>query len=181
MKYTDQEISTLLQKKSTQVQGYNLLVYTYQEKMYWVIRRILLNHEDSDDVLQEVLLKLWTKLSSFNFESAIYTWLYRIAVNEALSFLRKKRRVLLLPIYKVEHELSKYIEQEGIFTGSDIELIFQQALLTLPEKQRIVFTIRYYDDLSFAEIAKVLKMSEGGVKSTYHIAAGKLKEKLDAH
>ena len=181
MNYSEEEILALLSKSETKAQGFNLLVYIHQEKLYWVVRRILIVHEDVDDVLQEVWLKVWDGLSSFKGNSKLYTWIYRISVNEAVGFLRKKRRVFLLPIHNVEQELISYIENEGVFSGSEIEKVFQKALLTLPERQRLVFTIRYYDDLPFAEVAQLLSMSEGGVKSTYHLAVKKIKENLATH
>ena len=180
LRYSEDDIVRLIRDAKMRSKGFSLFVYQYQERLYWSMRRILIVHEDTDDVLQEALLKVWSKLETFKFESSIYTWVYRICLNEALSFLRRKRRVLFLPLLNVEKEMQQYIEQPGVFTGSEIEFKFQQALLTLPERQRLVFNLRYYDDLSFKEIAAFLKLSDGGVKSTYHIAAKKMKEILAA-
>lgn len=178
MSYSENHILTLLKKESSKAYGFNLLVNEYKERIYWVIRRIVISHENADDVVQEAFIKAWLNIDSFQGSSKIYTWLYRIAVNESLSFLRKKRTKLFLPIVDVERQLSAIVDDITQFDGDEIERRLQKALLKLPEKQRVVFTIRYHEDLKFSELATILEMSEGGVKSTYHLAVKKLKDFL---
>lgn len=178
MQYSQEDIVQLISNETSRVQGFNVLVHQYSEKLYWVIRRILISHEDSDDVLQDVYSKIWLNLHSFKGESQLYTWLYRIAVNESLSCLRKKRNKFFLPLVDVENQLMNLIDRSPEFNGDEIEKRLQKAILQLPEKQRLVFNIRYYDEMKFSEMALVLGMTEGGVKSTYHIAVQKLKENL---
>ena len=135
-------------------------------------------HEDTDDLVQEVFMKVWKSLHGFNGESKLYTWIYRIAVNEALTHLRKKKRRFFVPIGNVERELISHIDDGSCFDGDDVERKLQKALLTLPEKQRLVFNLKYFEEMKYKDISEVLKVSEGGLKAQYHHAVKKIKKEL---
>ena len=149
-------------------------VRKYQQRIYWHIRKMLIDHDDADDVTQETFIKSWQNLDRFRKDSKLFTWLYRIATNECLTFLEKKRRRIFLPLADVEGELSKLIDQGSNFTGTEIELKLQKAILTLPEKQRLVFNMKYFDDLTYEEMSEILGTSVGALKASYHIASKKI-------
>jgi RNA polymerase sigma-70 factor (ECF subfamily) len=160
--------------------AFNLLVRKYQKKIYAQVRRMIIDHDDTNDVVQDIFIKVWKGLEKFNQEAEFSTWLYRIAVNESLTFLKKKRTRFFIPIHDVEKELSSRLDGDKSFTGDEIELKLQKALLTLPEKQRVVFNLRYYDEMPYEEMSKVLETSVGALKASYHIAAKKVEDFLKA-
>ena len=137
---------------------------------------MVIDHEDSDDIMQEVFIKVWKNLDKFREDSSIYTWVYRIATNECLGFLKKKKRRFFLPIHDITSELSEKLSsnQNVLLDGDAIEIRLQKALLALPDKQRIVFNMRYFDEMSFADIAEVTQTSVGALKASYHHAAKKV-------
>lgn len=165
-----------LKSEETRKYGFNLLVKQYQERIYWHIRKMVIDHEDSDDIMQEVFIKVWKNLDKFREDSSIYTWVYRIATNECLGFLKKKKRRFFLPIHDITSELSEKLSsnQNVLLDGDAIEIRLQKALLALPDKQRIVFNMRYFDEMSFADIAEVTQTSVGALKASYHHAAKKV-------
>ena len=148
--------------------------------MYWHVRKIVLDHDDADDVLQNTFIKAWKALDNFKEEAQLYTWLYRIATNEALGFLRQKKRLNTESIHPLEHQLSKSLESDTYFKGNDLELKLQQAILTLPEKQRLVFNMRYYDEMPYEQMSGVLETSVGALKASFHHASKKVEEILKA-
>jgi len=150
----------------------------YQEKVYWVIRRMVIDHESSDDIAQETFVKVWKNLDKFKGESKLYTWIYRIATNEALTHLRKKKRRFFLPIGDLENELISTLEADTYYNGDEIQLKLQRAILTLPEKQRLVFNMKYFEELKFREIAEVLEVTIGNLKAQYHHAVKKIEKYL---
>ncbi|MCC5931359.1 MAG: sigma-70 family RNA polymerase sigma factor [Cyclobacteriaceae bacterium] len=154
--------------------GFNLLVKKYQSKIYWVIRKMVIDHDDADDLVQEVFVKTWLKIDTFREESALYTWLYKIATNETLNFLRKKRRRFFIPIQDIEKELSEKLISSDLVSADDPEIKLQQALLKLPDKQRLVFNLKYYEDLKYEEIAEITGSSVGTLKANYHHAVKKI-------
>ena len=158
--------------------AFNLIVLKYQEKLYWHIRRIVIVHDDADDVLQNVLIKAWKGLPKFKAESQLYTWLYRIATNESITFLNKKKKHFFIPMVNVEHELTESLETEQHYSGDEIQMKLQKAILTLPEKQRIVFNMKYYDEMKYDEISKILGTSVGALKASYHHAVKKIENFL---
>lgn len=169
-------------KADTQRDGvFGIIVKKYQKRLYWHIRKILLDHDDTDDVLQNTFIKAWKALDNFKEESQLYTWLYRIATNEALGFLRQKNKVSIASIHPIENQLSKNLESDPYFTGDALQLKLQQAILTLPEKQRLVFNMRYYDEMPYEQMSQVLETSVGALKSSFHIAAKKVEEYLKEH
>lgn len=154
--------------------AYDLIVRKYQERIYWHIRRMVITHEDADDVTQNTLIKAWKGLHNFKEESQLYTWLYRIASNESITFLNKKKKRFFISMNDVEFELSQALESDEQYSGDEIQLTLQKAILTLPEKQRLVFNMRYYDELKYADISKILGTSEGALKASYHHAVKKI-------
>jgi len=138
------------------------------------VRKIVVDHDDADDVLQNTFIKAWKALDNFKEESQLYTWLYRIGTNEALGFLRQKQRMNTTSIHPIEYQLSKSLESDVYFKGDTIQLKLQQAILTLPEKQRIVFNMRYYEEMPYEEMSEVLETSVGALKASYHHAAKKI-------
>jgi len=156
-----------------------LILQKYQKQIYWHVRRLVIDADDADDVSQETFIKVWKALPEFREQSQLYTWIYRIATNEALSFLRKKRNKYFFPIVDVEKELSEKIKNDNyFFKGDEIERKLNLALLQLPEKQRIVFNMRYYDAMKYEEISQVLGTSVGALKASYHLAAKKIEKIL---
>ncbi|MEI6123457.1 MAG: sigma-70 family RNA polymerase sigma factor [Bacteroidota bacterium] len=174
----DEEILTLLRDKDSCNQGFNLLVRTYQEKIYWLVRKILISHEDTNDTVQNVFIKIWKHINTFREESKLSTWIYRIAVNEALLFLKTKKLLNFIPYFSVEKKLANSLLDDNYFEADEIQLKLQKEILALPQKQRLVFNMRYFDDLSFDEISNILGTSEGALKASYHIAFKKIEKNL---
>jgi len=159
--------------------GFRLLVETYSQKLYWHIRRLVILHEDADDALQNTFINVWKSIGNFRSESSLYTWLYTIATNEALSLINKRKRNSSISI----DDLGSYFESshEGStwFDGDEAQLKLQNAILKLPEKQRIVFNLKYYDEMTYDEMSKVLKTSEGALKASYHHAVIKIEKMIN--
>ena len=139
---------------------------------------MVIDHEDADDLTQEVFLKVWKNLENFRQDAQLYTWLYRIATNECLTFLSSKKRKFFLPINDVAAELAEKIDASADISGDEIQLKLQKALLKLPDKQRLVFNMKYYDDLKYEEISEILGTSVGALKASYHLAVKKIEEFL---
>lgn len=158
--------------------GFRILLSIYKERTYWHIRRIILDHDDANDVVQDTFIKVWKNLDSFRGDSSLFSWVYRIATNESLNFLRKKKRMSTVPIEKVEYLLIDKLETDNLIDGDEIEIKLQRSLLNLPEKQRLVFNMRYFDELKYKEISEILGTSVGGLKASYHHAIKKIEENL---
>lgn len=176
--YSDEELLQRFSQSDNPGYAFDLIVRKYQEQVYWHIRRLVIVHEDASDIAQDVFIKAWKALPEFRADSGLFTWLYRIATNEALSFLKKKRKRFFLPMEDVEQQLSNSLETDAWYDGDDIEKKIQKAILTLPEKQRLVFNLRYYDEMKYEEMSRVLDTSEGALKASYHIAAKKIEKIL---
>lgn len=174
----DHSILALFQDESSRNKALELLIQKYQQRLYWHIRKIVIDHDDTDDVLQNTFIKIWKGLGQFKGDSQLYTWLYRIATNEALSHLRQKQKANTSSIHPIEYQLSKQLESDQFFKGDEIQLKLQQAILTLPEKQRIVFNMRYYDETPYELMSEILETSVGALKASYHLAAKKVEEYL---
>ena len=172
----DRDILDAFKSKTDQDMAFNLLVNRYQERLYWHIRRMVVDHDDSDDVLQNTFIKAYNGLKSFRGDSQLFTWLYRIATNESLTFLKKKRTKLFIPMVDVEHDLSQNLESDALISGDDIQLKLQKALLTLPEKQRLVFNMKYFDEMKYDQISEILGTSVGALKASYHHAVKKIEK-----
>ena len=176
--YSDKELLAMFRDPSRKNYAFNLITRKYQERLYWHLRKMVISHEDADDLLQNTLVKAWTALDDFREESQLFTWLYRIATNEALSFLRKKRTRFFLPLVDVENQLENTLESDPYFEGDEMQKKLQKAILRLPEKQRIVFNMRYFDELKYEEISEILNTSVGALKASYHHAAEKIEKYL---
>ena len=179
--YSDDKLLDLFRDEKSRNYAYNLIVRKHQKRLYWHIRRMVIVHEDADDVLQNTLIKAWKGLLNFKEEAKLYTWLYRIASNEAISFLNKKKKRFFIPINDVEHELTNHLESDESFSGDQIQLKLQKAILTLPEKQRLVFNMKYFDDMKYAEISEILETSVGGLKASYHHAVKKIEKYITSN
>ena len=173
---SDKELLERFRHPDTKNYSFNLLIRKYQEKTYWHIRRIVIDHDDADDVTQETFVKVWKNLDKFKEESQLFTWIYRIATNEALSHLRKKRNRFFIPLVNVESKLARTLKDDNFFSCDEIQFKLQQAILTLPEKQRLVFNMKYYDELKYEEMSDLLGTSVGALKASYHHAVKKIEE-----
>lgn len=176
MENDDRELISELKQENTRDLAFHRLVKLYQERLYWHIRKILLNHEDTDDVLQNTFIKVWKSIGNFREESSLYTWLYRIATNESITFLNSKKRRNLLPLNDVSDYLMENLTSDPYFDGDKLQMKLQQAILKLPEKQRIVFNMKYFDEMKYEEISKILDTSVGALKASYHHATKKIEE-----
>ena len=176
--WDDREIIERIKVPGDEEIAFNQLVSKYQERLYWHIRKIVIDHEDCDDVLQNTMIKVWRSMSDFRADSSLYTWLYRIATNEALSFLKQKKRRTFAPWEEVENKMSETLESDPWFNGNDIQLKLQQAILKLPEKQRLVFNMKYFDGMKYEDMAEVLGTSVGALKASYHHAVKKIENML---
>jgi RNA polymerase sigma-70 factor (ECF subfamily) len=174
----DKAILELYRDEKTRNTALSHLIAKYQKMLYWHIRKIVIDHDDSDDVLQNTFIKVWKGLENFREESQLYTWMYRIATNEALTHLRQKQKSNTTSLHPIEYQLSKSLESDNYFKGDEIQLKLQQAILTLPEKQRIVFNMRYYDEVPYEKMSEILETSVGALKASYHIAAKKIEDFL---
>jgi len=179
--YSDKELLGLFRNAETRDYAFNLIVRKYQERLYWHIRKLIISHNDTDDTLQNTFIKVWTGLDSFREDSSLFTWLYRIATNEALSFLNSKKRRLILSLIDVEKQLSNTLENDEYFNGDELQLKLQKALLTLPEKQRLVFNMKYFDDMKYEEMAEILDTSIGALKASFHHAVKKIEKYISEH
>lgn len=157
-----------------------MLVRQYSEPLYWKIRQMVLNHDDADDVLQNVFMKVWSHLDDFKGHSSLSTWLFRIAINESLDFLRKNKNCQVLSGDKNLSVVDRLMADE-YFDGDETQARLQEAITALPDKQRVVFNMKYFDDMKYSEISKVLGTSEGALKASYHLAVGKITEYLKTH
>jgi len=174
----DIDLLAKIRNPETRNYGFNLLVREYQKRVYGLVRKMLIDHDDSDDVTQEVFIKIHKYIDNFREDSQLYTWIYRIATNECLSFLSKKKRRFFLPLEDVNGELSRKIDSAPYISGDEIQKKLQKALLKLPDKQRLVFNMKYYEDLSYEEISKITKTSVGALKASFHHATKKIEDSL---
>ena len=174
---SDKEILNLFFNEDKN-KAFSLLLEKYKERLYWHIRKIVISHENADDVLQNTFLNVWRYLDKFKQESSLYTWLYRIATNEALAFLKKNKPEYSLPLSENESEFVNKLSEDNLFSGDEIALKLQKAINTLPEKQKLVFNMKYFDEMKYSEISEILNTSEGALKASYHHAVKKIKEFL---
>lgn len=177
--YSDAELLLAFQEPSQRESAFTRLVRQYQERLYWHIRRMVVTHDDANDVLQNVWIRVWKGLEGFRSDSQLYTWLYRIATNECLSYLDQQKRkgtVSLDPEGGVN--LTQQVRANAHFDAEKAEWKLQLAIQELPEKQRLVFTLRYYDEMPYEEMSRVLETSEGALKASYHHAVKKVEDYL---
>jgi RNA polymerase sigma factor (sigma-70 family) len=174
----DKEILEKFQHQESRQLAFNLLVRKYQKRVYWLARKMVIDHDDANDITQEVFVRIWHNLHDFRQESGLFTWIYRIATNECLGFLRKKRRRYFLPIHDVEYELAGKLDAAEHFSGDEIQKKLQLAILKLPEKQRLVFNMKYFEDITYEEMSGILGTSVGALKASYHFAVQKIQQEF---
>ena len=175
---TDREIIHL-QRSGKYDHAFNAIVTGYSERLYWHVRRFLCSHEDADDLLQEILLKIWKALPSFRGESQIYTWVYRIATNEVLNHLRRLKLISLSRLESVSERLAKKIDEDPYFNGDALQRELHKSIQRLPDKQRLVFNMRYFDEMKYEDISQITGTSVGALKASYHHAYNKVRAELE--
>ena len=172
----DKELLLQFHTAATKERAFTAIIKKYQEKLYWHVRRLVVDHDDANDVLQNVFIKVWNGLENFREDSQLYTWLYRIATNEGLTFLEQQKKRSTVSLSDVESGLSNKIRSDTGFDANKLEWRLQIAIQQLPEKQRVVFILRYYDEMPYQEMSRILDTSEGALKASYHHAARKIEE-----
>jgi RNA polymerase sigma-70 factor (ECF subfamily) len=175
---TDSEIIQLYECDRRE-EAFNGIVETYTERLYWHVRRFLCSHDDTDDLLQDIMIKIWTALPTFRGESKLYTWIYRIATNEVLNHLRKQRFKALVSLDSATSILERKIDDDAYFNGDEMQRELHKAIQRLPEKQRVVFNLRYFEEMKYEEISEITGTSVGALKASYHHAYGKVKADLE--
>lgn len=170
----DSQIATRLLDPKTRRTAFEQMVDIYSEQLYWQIRRLVFVHEDADDILQNVFLKAWKNIDTFRNDSKLSTWLYRIALNESVDFIRKKKNETSLPA--VEESLAQKLMADEYFDGDEIQATLQEAIASLPDKQRIVFTMKYFEEMKYSDMSNILGTTTGALKASYHIAVNKICE-----
>ncbi|MEI2271203.1 RNA polymerase sigma factor [Sphingobacterium sp. ML3W] len=169
-------------EESTREEAFRLLLKKYQQKIYWHVRRMVIDHDDADDVVQDIFVKVWKNLGNFREDSQLYTWLYRIATNECITFLNKKKQKQNVSL---DDDTTAYLAETladgNYFNGDKAQMKLQQALLTLPEKQKLVFNMKYFEDMKYEEISNVLGTSVGALKASYHLAVKKIEAFFNNH
>ncbi|WP_075350750.1 RNA polymerase sigma factor [Algoriphagus marinus] len=177
---SEQELIQLIHDPKTREIGYRQLILAYQKRVYHLIRRMVLIHEDADDLTQNTFIKAFRNIDKFQGNSSLFTWLYRIGTNEALSFLEKKKKRFFFSIDDHQEKLESYVDQPGNISGDEIQRALQKALLTLPEKQRLVFHLKYQEELTYEEMSEITGTSIGALKASYHHAVKKIELSLKA-
>ena len=172
----DKDLLYQFKNADTKEQGFTTIIKKYQEKLYWHIRRMVIDHEDANDVLQNVFIKVWNGLTNFREDSQLYTWLYRVATNECLTFLEQQKKRNSISFSDVENGLGNKLRSDTNFDANRLEWKLQLGIQKLPEKQRLVFNLRYYDEMPYEEMSRILETSEGALKASYHHAAKKIEE-----
>lgn len=170
----DAEILSQFQDEKTRNAAFNLLLKKYQQKIYWHIRRMVIDHDDADDITQDVFVKVWKNLPGFRADAQLYTWMYRIATNECITFLNKKKAKNNVSLDDVDTSLGDTLAASSYFDGDKAQRKLQEALLTLPDKQRLVFNMKYYEDMKYEEISEVVGTSVGALKASFHLAVKKI-------
>ncbi|KAA6325806.1 ECF RNA polymerase sigma factor SigW [termite gut metagenome] len=174
--YDEQKVLALLQDENTQRNGFEWIVRQYGKPLYWQIRRMVFSHEDANDLLQNTFMKAWLNINYFRAEAKLSTWLHRIAFNECLTFLGKQSAVNSVSIDDPEAAMIQKLEGDAYFSGDRIHLLLQKALLTLPKKQRMVFNLKYYQDMKYEEMSEIFGTSVGALKASYHHAVKKIEK-----
>ncbi len=177
-KYSEEQLLEELRDPKTQRKGFAKLVSEYSERLYWQIRKMVLSHDDANDILQDVFIKAWTNIDNFRGESKLTTWLYRIAINESITFLNKKRNQSNISMDDENSFLLNTLEGDDYFDGDEAQKLLQQAILTLPDKQRLVFQMKYFDEMKYEDMSDILGTSVGALKASYHHAVKKIENFL---
>ena len=173
-KYNEEETLKRLQDPKTQTRAFEEIVNHYSQPLYWQIRRLVVEHEDADDVLQNTFIKAWTNISSFRGESKLSTWLYKITYNESLTFLNHKREQL--SIDDLNSMVTETLESDPYFDGDETQLMLQEAINSLPDKQKAVFNMKYFEEMKYEEMSQITGTSVGALKASFHLAVKKIEE-----
>lgn len=176
--HSDKELLNMFRDEASRHHAFNLIVRKYQEKVYWHIRRMVISHDDANDVMQNTFIKAWKGLKNFRGEAGLFTWLYRIATNESITFLNKRKKRFYIPMVNVEEKLANSLESDEYFNGDEIAMKLQKAILTLPEKQRLVFNMKYFDEMKYEEMSEILDTSVGALKASFHHAKKKIEDQI---
>lgn len=177
----DPQLVKRLRDASTVREAFGEVISRYSEPLYWQIRRMVQNHDDADDLLQNVFMKAWMSIDSFRGDAKLTTWLYKIAINESMTFLAKERKRLNLSLDDDESHIIHQIEADNNIDGDALALKLRKAIATLPEKQRLVFNMRYYDEMKYEDMSEILGTSVGALKASYHLAVKKIEQYFDEH
>ncbi|MFD2561354.1 RNA polymerase sigma factor [Aquimarina rubra] len=161
--------------------AFTKLVAAYKQRLYWHIRNMVKNHDDTDDILQNVFIKVYKNISKFKGDSKLYSWMYRIATNESITFLNQKARKYNISNEELQQQLIQNLEADVYFEGDEIQLKLQKAIALLPQKQQQVFNMKYFQELKYKEISEILETSEGALKASYHLASKKIEEFLKSN
>ena len=175
----EKEIALLVQDPERQREAFGKIVDAYSEQLYWQIRRMVLSHDDANDILQNTFLKAWSNLEYFRGEARLQTWLYRIAMNECLTFLNKQKTAANISIDDEQAAAARQLESDAYFDGNEAQRLFQKAIHTLPEKQRMVFNLKYFQEMKYEDISEILGTSIGALKASYHHAVKKIEDFLN--
>lgn len=175
------EFIALLQNSESREVAFRKLVSEYKERLYWHIRKIVINHDDTDDVLQNTFIKVFKNIDNFKGDSKLYSWMYRIATNEAITFINKRAKTQQIASEELQSVLVNNLKADDYFDGNEAQLKLQQAIATLPQKQQLVFNMKYFDDMKYQEISEILETSVGALKASYHIAVKKIETFIKAH
>lgn len=178
---SDQELLDQFKDAATKERAFEQIIKKYQEKLYWHIRRMVVEHEDANDVLQNMFIKVWKSLENFREESQLFTWLYRIATNESLTFIAKEKKKKAISIDQEDQTYANKLKSDSHFDANKLEWKLQLAIQSLPEKQKLVFNLRYYDEMPYEEMSKILDTSTGALKASYHHAAKKIEDYILNH
>lgn len=177
----DSEILAKFSQEQTRTEAFGLLLKKYQERIYWHCRRMVIHHDDADDLVQEIFIKVWKNLDRFRQDAQLYSWLYRIASNECLQFLQKQKKRNHITIDDLNDQVSNNLIADDALNGDQIQLKLIQAIATLPEKQKLVFEMKYFEEMKYEEISNVLGTSVGALKASFHLAVKKIEEHLIRH
>lgn len=172
------ELLNRLNAEQTKEQAYKELLNLYKERLYWHIRHIVKSHDDTDDVLQNTFIKVYKNINGFKGDSKLFSWMYRIATNEAITHLNQNSKRYSISSEELQQKVVNNLKSDVYFEGDDIQLKLQQAIATLPQKQQLVFNMKYFEDIKYSEMSNILDTSEGALKASYHIAVKKIEEYL---
>jgi len=176
--HNEKELILRLTSEATKDSAFKELLQLYKERLYWHIRKIVVSHDDTDDILQNTFIKVYKNIHSFKGESKLFSWIYRIATNEAFTHLKRNSKLRSVDKEELQDQTIDNLEADVYFEGSEIQLKLQKAIATLPEKQKLVFNMRYFDDLKYSDMSEILETSEGALKASYHIAVKKIEAYL---
>ena len=178
MQIEDRELLQQFRQPDTKERAFTAIIKKYQEKLYWHVRRMVVDHDDANDVLQNVFIKVWNALENFREDSQLYTWPYRISTNESLTFLEQQKKKASVSLSDIETGLANKVTADKNFDANRLEWKLQLAIQQLPEKQKLVFNLRYYDEMPYEEMSRILDTSEGALKASYHHAVKKIEESI---